>query len=165
MIRLFQVKNADSLKKLLKAGGTDAPALQRLKALNPHVDDLAQLKPGAVLLLPDTAELDTDEGEPVAGEAFAGFAADATAGLKASGERLRAGAARRDALRKEVGAVLKTTAIKRALDTDPALRKQADEAEARFKADQKETTATLAQLDSMEKALADELGALGKLFK
>ena len=143
MIRMIQVKNADSLSKLLKAGASAAPALQRIKDLNPHVQDLAQLKPGTVLLLPDLPDFEPGAGDPVAGEAFDGFAADVSNGLKASGTRLRAGMARRDADRKDVVAVLKSAAVKRVLDADPALRKQADEADARFKAEQKEGTAVL----------------------
>jgi hypothetical protein len=165
MIRMIQVKNADSLSKLLKAGTAAGPALQRIKDLNPHVGDLAQLKPGTVLLLPDGPDFEAGEGDSVAGEVFDGFAADASAGLKASSERLRAGMARRDAMRKDVAAVLKTAAIKRALETDPALRKQADDADARFKAEQKEGTAALATLSAMDEALVAELANLAKVFK
>jgi hypothetical protein len=165
MIRMIQVKNADSLSKLLKAGTAAGPALQRIKELNPHVQDLAQLKPGTVLLVPDLPGFEGAAGDSVAGEAFDGFAADASAGLKASSERLRAGMARRDTQRKDVAAVLKSAAVKRALETDPALRKQAEEADARFKAEQKEGTAALAQLSAMDEALTAEFANLAKMFK
>lgn len=167
MVRMFQIKNQDSLGKLLPAGSnaaTASPAMQRLQQLNPHVD-FAKLKAGTVLLLPEGADFDPDQGEPLAGEAFDGLAGDAVAGLKGSGERLRAGIARRDAQRKDVSAVLKSAAIKRVLDADPALRKQADDADARFKAEQKDAADSAAQLGAMEQALGDELAALGKLFK
>jgi hypothetical protein len=165
MIRMIQVKNADSLSKLLKASTAAGPALQRIQALNPHVRDLAQVKPGTVLLLPDLPDFEAEAGDSVAGQAFDGFAADAAAGLKASGERLRAGMARREAMRKDVAAVLKSAAVKRVLEADPALRKQADEADARFKAEQKEGAAALAALTAMDEALAAELANLAKIFK
>lgn len=137
MIRIFQIKNADSLGRLVQGGAAaDAPSLQRLQALNPHVD-LANLKAGTVLLVPEGAEFNATEGDSVAGEAFDGFAADATAGLKFSTESVRAGIAERDAARKQVQAVFKSAAVKRVLDADPVLRKQADDADARFKAEQR----------------------------
>lgn len=165
MIRMIQVKNADSLSSLLKAGAAAGPALQRIRELNPHVQDLAQLKPGTVLLLPELAGLEAGSGDSVAGEAFDGFAADVSAGLKASSERLRAGMAARDTQRKDVATLLKSAAIKRVLETDPGLRKQADEADTRFKAEQKEGAAALTQLDAMDEAIAAELAKLAKIFK
>ena len=73
--------------------------------------------------------------------------------------------ARREAMRKDVAAVLKSAAVKRVLEADPALRKQADEADARFKAEQKEGAAALAALTAMDEALAAELANLAKIFK
>lgn len=168
MIRMFQVKNQDSLRKLLKAGASGdlnaTPAFERLQKLNPHVD-FATLKPGTVLLLPDIPDLDPDSGETIAGEAFDGLAGDAAAGLKAASARVRAGFASREAERKDVGAVLKSAAIKRLMETDEVLRKQVSEADTRFKADQKEATEALAVLEAAEGALAAEIAVLGKLFK
>ncbi len=165
MIRMIQVKNADTLSKLLKAGPAAGPVLQRIKELNPHVQDLAQLKPGTVLLLPDGPDFEGGAGDSVAGEVFDGFAADASAGLKASSERLRAGMDRRETIRKDVAAVLRSAAIKRALEADPALRKQAEEADARFKAEQKDGASALAMLSVMDEALSAELASLAKVFK
>jgi hypothetical protein len=166
MIRMFHVKNADSLAKLLKAGGAAqaGATMEKLQQLNPHAN-LSELKAGTVLLMPDLPQLKAGDTQAVAAESFDAFASDATNGLKLSGERARDGVAKRDAVRKEVSAALKSAAVKRVLDADPALRQQADAAEARFKVEQKEATETLAQLDSMNAALADELGQLAKLFK
>lgn len=165
MIRIFQIKNADSLGKLVQGGAAaDAPALQRLQALNPHVD-LANLKAGSVLLVPDSAEFSAGDGDPVAGEAFDGFAGDATAGLKRSAEAVRAGIAQRDDARRQVQAAFKSAAVKRVLDADPVLRQQADSADARFKAEQKEGADALDALAAMNDALSAELAKLAKLFK
>jgi hypothetical protein len=166
MFRVIQIKNTDSLTKLLKAGGAAqaTTTLDKLQRLNPHAN-LSELKAGTVLLMPDLPHLKAGEADSVAAETFDAFASDATTGLKASSERLRAGAAQREAERKEVTAVFNSAAIKQAFKADPALREQADAALERFKIEQKEATESLAQLESMNAALADELGQLAKLFK
>lgn len=168
MIRIFQVKNADALRSLLKGVGAQGepkshPAFERLQRLNPHVD-LAKLKAGTVLLLPDIPDLDS-QGDSLAGEAFDGLAADAANGLKAAGARMRDGFERRAAEHKELAAVFKSAGVKRLMESDEVLRKQVAEAEERFKAEQKEAAESLAVADEAGKALASELAALGRLFK
>jgi len=162
MLRLFQVKNTDSVKQLLK--GADAAALRRVQALNPHLD-ITRAKAGSVLLLPDSPAFSAGDQASVSADAWQGLASDATAGLKARSEELKATLAQRETERKEVVAALKSAAVKRQLDADAGLRKQADTAEAQFKADQKAASDTARQLETMSEALAGELSALGALFK
>lgn len=162
MLRLFQVKTSDNLKQLLN--GADEASVRRLQALNPHLD-ITKARAGTVLLLPDTPAFTGGSHEGVSADAWAALADDAATGLKARTELLKASSAKRDAQRKEVSAILKTAAVKRQLDADTELRKQADAAEAQFKADQKTATDTAKQLDVMSKCLADEIAALGAFFK
>lgn len=163
MVRLVQIKTGDKLKQMLKSA--DAASLARLQALNPHVD-LAKVRAGSVLVLPDTPAFRDDQSDDSVGaDAWAALAADASAGLKARTEQLRSAAAARDAQRKEVQALLRSAAVKRQLDADTALRKQADAAEDQFKADQKATSDAAAQLDAMSRGLADEIAALGALLR
>lgn len=162
MVRLVQIKTGDKLKQMLKSA--DAASLARLQALNPHVD-LAKVRAGSVLVLPNTPAFRDDQSDGVGADAWAALAADASAGLKARTEQLRSAAAARDAQRKEVQALLRSAAVKRQLDADTALRKQADAAEEQFKADQKATSDVAAQLDAMSRGLADEIAALGALLR
>ena len=162
MLRLVQIKTGDKLKQMLRSA--DAASLTRLQALNPHVD-LAKVRAGSVLVLPDTPAFRDDQSDSVGADAWAALAADASAGLKARTEQLRSAAAARDAQRKEVQALLRSAAVKRQLDADTALRKQADAAEEQFKADQKAASDMAAQLDAMSRGLADEIAALGALLR
>jgi len=163
MMRIFQVKNSDSLKQLLKSA--DTATLERVKALNPHLD-LASAKAGSTLLLPDSpAFRDANGPDSVAADAWEELSADASAGLKARAAQLKAGVAERDAQRKELATVLKSAAVRRQLNADPALRQQADAAEACLKTDQKAATDATKQIDAMAKALGDELATLAALFK
>lgn len=162
MLRLFQVKANDNLKQLLK--GADEATVQRLRALNPHLD-IAKAKAGSVLLLPDTPAFTNSSQESVSADAWAALASDAETGLKARAEQLRAATVERDTQRKEVQAILKTAAVKRQLEADPGLRKQADAAEAQFKADQTAAADTAKQLEVMSQGLAEEIAALGAFFK
>ncbi len=162
MLRLFQVKAGDNLKQLLK--GADEASVQRLQALNPHLD-IAKATAGTVLLLPDTPAFTGGTHESVSADAWAALASDAAVGLKARTEQLKASSVERDEQRKEVLAILKTAAVKRQLDADTGLREQAEAAQTQFKADQKAATDTAKQLDVMSKSLAEEIAALGAFFK
>jgi hypothetical protein len=176
MIRMFQVKSPDALQSLIKAGAkgdakgdvqteaSSAAALARLQQLNPHVN-LSKLKAGTVLLVPDIPGLGGVQGASIGAEAFDGLAADAASGLKAATAKVRAGAASRDAERKELTAIFKSAEVKRLSDGDAVLQKELVDAELRFKADQKEAAQSVLLLDEAGKALTSELAALGKLFK
>jgi hypothetical protein len=160
----LQAINARIKASTSTAGGAEAVSVERLKALNPHVD-FAKLQPGAVLFLPEAAETPDPPGSSALdGGTFEAFAADLDTGFKASATRARAGFERLNTDRTEVAAILKTAAVKRLVESDPALKVQVDEANAQFAKDQKEAQEAGKQLEAMQKGAATEIAALAKLF-
>lgn len=158
-MRMFVLKQGQDLQTLSsRLGG--AASINRLKALNPHLD-FGRLEPGTVLLVPD----DIDEAESVAGAVFDGLAGDVKEGLKAATARVRSTQAKTEALRKDVAAILRSAAFKRTLEGDAELKKQSDAADARFKADQAAVRQTEESLSALDEFVNTELAALGKLIR
>ena len=86
------------------------------------------------------------------------------AGLRAVNSRF---ATRVDDLKTDRAAVvaaLKTAAVKRLVESDPALQKQLDASEAEFKREQKRITETQAQLSEVQKLALSEFAQLQKLL-
>jgi len=130
MIVISQSTDLNRLRKTLFTGAGDtSAALERVKALNPHVD-LRHVAAGTVLLLPDSPSVSATHTSSIGGDAFAEFAADVTSGLKDAAERVRAGAERAAADRNAVAAVLRIAAVKRIVGSDATLTKQLDTATA-----------------------------------
>lgn len=159
-MRFFVIKQDTNLKslsqKLVRADHENAPAaLERLKALNPHVD-AARIATGTVLLVPDTADFNSDESESV-GDSFQDFSRDITAALHGASGRVRHGLAQQDERDKEVGKMLKSAAIKKLSTDDSELRKRVDETGDRIAADAKEAKQVTTHLTVMEEGLAEEL--------
>jgi hypothetical protein len=112
--------------------------------------------------VPEHPDFEGGEASSIGGEAFASLAKDALSGLEAAASRIRAGFAQQDAQRKEAQTALRSAAFKRLAEGDEALRKQAAEVEARFKADAKRVGETTALLAAMDKVLKAELDALAR---
>lgn len=158
-MRMLVLKQGQDLQTLTsRLGG--AVALNRLKQLNPHLD-LDRLEPGTVLLVPEGV----DDADSVAGAVFDGLASDVKAGLKAAKTRVQGTSAKNEALRKDVAAILKSAAFKRALEGDDDLKKQAGATEKRFQADTAAGKRTDESLLALDKLMNEELAVLGKLLK
>ena len=144
------------------SSGNNAP-IDRLKALNPHID-FNRLDAGAVLFLPDAPELAQPGSRAVEGGSFDDFTADVIEGLKLAAGRARAGYEQLGADRSDVAAAVKTAAVKRLIESDPALKAQLDEVNAQSAKDLREGKEAGAALDAMQKNVGQEMAALGKLF-
>lgn len=168
-MRLFVVKQASDLQslssQLLDGGSKPAPksaartaALERVKLLNPHVD-FRHIEAGTVLALPDSAEIKESQGRSIAGDAFARFADDATAGMNAIAQQVRD---RMDVIASdhaELAAVLKTAVVKRAV----VLKSQLSDAERGYEDDQGKARSAKMQIEAMQEAIARELKTLADL--
>lgn len=138
-------------------------ALQELQQLNPHLD-INNLKPGAVILIPDAPNFNATEGDPVGSGTFEDFQQLVRSGLSDAAERLRSGDAARAADRSEVTATLKSPAIKRLLDSDQDLRQQIAEATKSFKEEQAQEDQDEKAVAASAKAVLAELAELGKVL-
>ncbi|VTU35528.1 hypothetical protein [Variovorax sp. PBL-E5] len=166
-MRLVVLK-ASSLQKFstqlakATAGGSGA-SLERLQALNPHIDFTA-LSAGMAIFLPDTPGLAATDSSSLDGGAFDAFAADLANGMQAAAARAKAGTDQLAADRSDVAAMLKTATLKRLLDGDATLKAQVDDVNAQFAKDQRNAQDGLQQIGAMQRDAAAEMAALGKLF-
>lgn len=143
--------------------GTGDSAVQNLQRLNPHLD-LKRLAPGAVVLVPDQPGAGEGESASVNGESFAAFMQAATTALDLAAARVRSGFEARLAEQKDVQAVLKAPALKRALDGDPDLKKQIDALAPGFKEDAQAAKASESAMKTLLSESATELAVLAKLL-
>lgn len=139
--------------------------LEQIKMLNPHAD-FQRLEVGTVLLLPDTPELkDAADSQSLAGNSIEDFAKRTREGLEAVAQRMRSGAEALAADRADVTAVLKTTAVKRLIESDPLLKKQLDEAGGEFSDAQKQAKEASRQLEIFQTGLDVEFQILRKMVE
>lgn len=170
-MRMFVIKEETDLAglsaKLLRARlpetSADA-AIDRLKALNPHVD-FTRLAAGTVLLVPDTPELKKGASTSLGGETFEAFVKEVDTGLRSSSARVKQGFERLSVDRTSVSDVLKTAAVKRLVESDPALKKQLESADAQFKEDERKERAAQELLKTTQKQAIEELTGLARLFE
>jgi hypothetical protein len=156
----LQALSATLLRKPADAG----VALERVRALNPQVEDFQKLAAGTVLILPDSPEIKATAGTALGTGNFSDLADDLGSGMKAVNSRF---ASRLDDLKSDragVTAVLKTAAVKRLVESDPALAKQLDAADAQFKREQKRIAETETQLAEVQKAALAEFARLQALL-
>jgi hypothetical protein len=150
--------------KLLRKPADAAATLDRVRALNPQVKDFQKLAAGTVLILPDAPEIKAGAGTALGAEHLSGLAGDLGSGLKAVNSRF---ASRVDDLAADRAAVMaarKKEAVKRLIDSDPALSKQLDAADAEFKREQKQVAETEKQLVEVQKTALAEFARLQKLL-
>ena len=161
--------NARLLKKPAgrkgKAGANEVSqaTLDQVKRLNPHVD-FQRLEAGAVLLLPDSPELNAKDGQSPGGDAFEDFAAHTSEGFKGVVQRMGLNAEALAVDRTAVNAVIKTAAVKRQIEGDPLLQKQLDEANSEFTDAHKKAQEAAGQVEAMQKDVNAELEALRKML-
>jgi hypothetical protein len=167
-MRIFVTKTDTDLKSLsaslLRTRADAGAALDRVRALNPQIEDFDNVAAGTVLVLPDAPELKPSAGSPIGSDHLAELAAGLDAGLEAIETR---SADRLDALKADrtaVVAALRTAAVKRLVESDPALRRQVDAADANFKADQQRADDDRKRLAELQKAALAEFTRLQNLF-
>jgi hypothetical protein len=146
----------------LSAGQADR-ARESLESLNPHVN-LKKVRPGDVLLVPDTPSFKTSATEPVQGEVLELFEELVRRGLSDTSERLRAGNAARAEQRADVAAALKSAALKRAVADDQELGNQLTLVMKNLKQQEQEDGERVGELAEAGKAALGALAAMGKLF-
>jgi hypothetical protein len=169
MPRTFVVKTDMDIKSLSGSlldarfsGAQAEAALQQLKLFNPHAD-LAKLRAGTVLFVPDTPGFKATAGTTTQTTPLQDFGALLAGALGDAARSTKAGNAARAAERADVAAILKSAAFKRIVGTDKDLAKQADDAQkaiASEEADDKQAEETVA---AMSKAAAAALAGIGKL--
>ena len=166
-MRIFVIKQDTDLKgvgeTLLKKAGTPARAsLERIRTLNPHLDE-NRIAAGTVVLLPDTPEFAADGTDAVAASGFDGFQRDMAASLRAAGVQLREGLARREEHDKEVAKAVKSAAITRLAADDAELRSHIEGVGKQADARARQSKQASSQFAALDKALAVEMKKLGGL--
>ena len=169
-MRIIVIKQASDLQalsgKILGKKAAGSATLERVKALNPHVN-FERIEAGTVLFLPDAPDLksgDKDSKE-LGGDAFDDFVRDIADGFDSAAARTKSAAAGLSAERGAVTDVLKLATVKRLLESDAALKKQLDEAADEFATEQKELQTAAKQLEALQKIASDELAALAPLLR
>ena len=166
-MRMIVIQQATDLQalgtRLLGAKAGAGNGLEALKNLNPHVD-FGRLGAGTVLLVPDLPGLRDGETTSIAGQAFVAFNEQVLSDVDDATVRVRAAHAARLADQKDLGALLKGAALRRAFDADPELKSQADAAAQVFKQDPADAKAADETLKALKDLAGIELVALGKLL-
>ncbi|MHB9840958.1 hypothetical protein Q8F57_039760 [Paraburkholderia terrae] len=168
-MRVIVIKQASDLQTLatrLIGKRADGSALERVKALNPHVD-FERIEPGTVLLLPDMPGIKAGDKDTrfIAGDAFDSFVKDSASGLEAAAKRVAAAADSLATERAAVSGVTRLAAMKRLIDGDPVLQRQLSDAGAAWNREQKEVKDAAAQIGTMQKVVSEELAALRRLLE
>ena len=161
-----KVINSRSNLEELGSGVSQEQAAQRIEQiqrLNPHLD-VKNIKRGTVVLVPDAPGERDAESRSVQGDAFADLRTQVNAALEASRARVRRGYGALNDSAKEVTTVLKSAAVKRALEAQPDLKEQAEAATRVFKQDATDARAAEETLKEMGDRFEQELEALAKLL-
>jgi hypothetical protein len=171
MPRLVVIKQemniATLTSSLLSAKVSDAQAstaTDALKTLNPHLADLKSIKPGTVVLVPDSPNFKDSASTPAAEGTLDDFSKLVKTGISDAADRMRAANAARAEERAEVVNVQKLAAVKKAAESDPQLKQQLDDAAKAAKAAQQEAAQAEKALDTMLSGATTELTALSKLL-
>lgn len=171
MPRLVVIKQETDIKTLsgtlLAARTSDAQAAtatDALKTLNPHLADVKSIKPGTVVLVPDSPHFKASASTPAAADTLDDFGKLMKSGITSAGDRMRAANATRAEERAEVTNILKTAAFKKTVESDPALKQQLGDAAKEAKAEQQEAAQAEKAVEAMLKGVSTELAALSKLL-
>ena len=164
-MRVKVINSRSDLEALGSAVGQEQAAkrIEQIQQLNPHVD-LKNIKRGTVVLVPDAPGERDAESRSVQGEAFADLRSQVNAALEASRARVRRGYGALNDSAKEVTTVLKSAAVKRALEAQPDLKEQAEAATRKFKQDATDAKAAEQTLKEIGDRVEQELEALAKLL-
>ncbi|CAG9170119.1 hypothetical protein LMG23992_01469 [Cupriavidus laharis] len=169
-MRVLVIKQASDLQalatRLTGTKTTGSATLERVQALNPHVD-FNRIEPGTVLLLPDAPDLKAPDKDThtLDGDTFEVLVKQTADGFKAASARLREATESFAADRSAVASVVKTAAVKRLIESDPLLKKQLDAAGEEAGAEQKRMQEAAKHLETLEKVASDAWQELGKLLR
>jgi hypothetical protein len=167
-MRIFVIKQATDLQgvgtQLLRRTASEggAGALERLQALNPHVD-FRKLAAGTVLLVPDSPEIKPSASRTLSEDPVEALVEELSRGLKEQATRVKATIKSQEDDRSAVAAAVKTAAAKRILESDPQLRDQLKAALQQSSDDRKHAEQTQNQITEMEKLAVGELARLQKI--
>jgi hypothetical protein len=139
-------------------------AIEALKTLNPHVADVKNIKPGTVLLVPDSPHFKASASVPASAGTLDDLQKLTRGGLTAAAARMKAADTARANELSELAGLQKLAAVKRAIDSDPQLKEQLGDAAKAAKAAQQEAAKAEAALDTMLKGATSELNELAKLL-
>jgi hypothetical protein len=146
-----------------------AAVINRVAELNPHIDlsKKKKIPPGAVLILPDEPGIRRGDKKTESREklAYDALGSAVFAGFEAAAKRVGSTVEAAEAERAELVAAMKSAIAKRQMESDPALHKQLGEALATAERRQKERKEAAANLDALQKTIAEELKAMEKLFR
>lgn len=165
-MRFLVIKQDTSLQaltaQLVKDGDHAPAALDRLRALNPHLD-LQRVGKGAVLLLPDSPGY-KEEGDKAGDDGFDLFAKEVNTALRDGTTRATDALAANEAQEKEFNKLFKSAAIRKLSDEDTALRGRLDTVATRASAAAKVSKEVAPQLEALKKGAAEELKKLRGLL-
>jgi hypothetical protein len=171
-MRVIVIKQATDLASLRTMlfkssnGATPAAAdasIERLQALNPHVD-FQRIAAKTVLLLPDDPVMGASGSGTIADDALAEFSANLGAGFKVAAERARVGAEAVAAERAAVTQAMKNPVVAKQIEADPLLREQLARAGDASAAELKNAQAAIKQVEAMRKTATEELRVLRELL-
>jgi hypothetical protein len=167
-MRMFVIKQATDLNgvgtQLLRrtSGEGGAGALERLQALNPHVD-FRKLSAGTVLLVPDSPEIKPSASRTLGEKPVDALLEDLSHGLKEQAMHVKSAFKSQEDDRAAVASAIKTAAVKRIVESDPQLRDQLKAALQQSNDDRKQAEQTLEQIVGMQELAVGELARLQKL--
>jgi hypothetical protein len=170
MMQTFVIREASDLAgltaKLVDKRSANASAtLDRVKAMNPHVD-FSKLKAGTVLILPDDPGLKRSDKDiqPFGAWALQEFAQAADQAFVSAAERIKANAETASGDRNALATSLRTNAVKRQAEGDPALAAQLQEVASASADEQKALSQATSDLETLRKSFAQEMAAMTKLL-
>ena len=169
-MRMLVIKTDTDLQalssRLLTAGlsSTQAKsALERLQALNPHIDP-RYLRAGTIILVPDASSFDASVTESVSGETFKDVEQTVKRALDAAAEHLKAANTARARDREEVIEAIKQPAVKGIIDADAQLKQQVTDATKGFEEEQQQAEQAEQELAAASKAALAKLAELSKVL-
>jgi hypothetical protein len=167
-MRIVVIKERSDLKGVAeKLWGDKAKpaAVERLRALNPHLD-VRRIEPGTVVFVPQIpGGRDDPAAASVEGEAFGALRDQILEAIDATAARVRSGHESLAAQRQDVTAVFKLAAVRKAMDQDPELKPQIDAAADVFKQDQVQARAAEEAMKAIKQQATAELAELAKLLQ
>lgn len=167
-MRILKMPNAPTSpqalwRQLLREPGATA-TVDRIRSLNTHLDFDRDLPAGAVLLIPDAADLKAGAGTAAGSAELDEFLADAADALKAIAARVTAGFRQAKADQAAIGAALKSAPARRLVDSDPQVSAALESAAAQFEADQKRAKDIQSQVAVLQEQAPAEFERLRKLL-
>lgn len=156
----------DVMARIVNRRSADPTAtLERIKALNPHVD-FKRLKAGTVLILPDDPDIKTSgKGvESFGARALNELGSAMAVGFDEAAGRVRKAAADANSDRGAIAESLKSKLVRREIESDAALRKQLDSAASAAAGREKALSQAVDDVSVLAQSFFQELDAMKKLL-